>query len=112
VSLSLSLICRRDEWRKELDSRIALIKVTNAERSVLVRDNITLRTTVECGRQVRDGAREGGREGGMDTTSVVALYPLTHSLTHSLYFFLPLLITTHTSISPSLLGSYTGGNVR
>ena len=28
---------RRDEWRKEVDSRIALIKVTNAERSVLVR---------------------------------------------------------------------------
>mmetsp|Transcript_21578 Transcript_21578/g.36306 ORF Transcript_21578/g.36306 Transcript_21578/m.36306 type:complete len:435 (-) Transcript_21578:876-2180(-) len=44
-------LAERDEWRKEVDSRIALIKVTNAERSVLVRDNITLRTTVECGRQ-------------------------------------------------------------
>lgn len=26
------LWCRREEWRKEVDSRIALIKVTNAER--------------------------------------------------------------------------------
>ena len=46
------VMCRREVWRKEVDSRIALMKVTNAERSALVRDNNTLRTTVECGRQV------------------------------------------------------------
>lgn len=44
-------IAEREEWRKEVDSRIALIKVSNAERTALVRDNNTLRTTVECGRK-------------------------------------------------------------
>jgi len=40
----------REEWRKEVDSRLSMIKVTNLEREVLIRDNSTLRTTVECGR--------------------------------------------------------------
>jgi hypothetical protein len=30
-----------------------MIKVTNMERAALIRDNNTLRTTVECGRTVR-----------------------------------------------------------
>ncbi|CAE7789403.1 unnamed protein product, partial [Symbiodinium microadriaticum] len=40
----------RLEWRKEVDSRLSMIKVTNLERAALIRDNNTLRTTVECGR--------------------------------------------------------------
>lgn len=43
---------RREEWRKEIDSRLAMMRVTNNERAVLIRDNKTLRTTVECGRTV------------------------------------------------------------
>jgi hypothetical protein len=46
------LTSRREEWRKEVDSRLAMIRVTNNERAVLIRDNKTLRTTVECGRTV------------------------------------------------------------
>lgn len=31
-----------------------MIRVTNNERAVLIRDNKTLRTTVECGRTVKN----------------------------------------------------------
>jgi hypothetical protein len=38
----------RDEWRRSMDTQLAILKLTNEERSVMIRENSVLRTTLNC----------------------------------------------------------------